>query len=137
MSRSARLALLFLVLGLSFAVPDTARAQVADGGGCAGQFDTDICIACTGVGYPLTTHSNFFVNDFTTVDPYGYGSLYLCIDGVGCYYKYTAFTDHYGEYPTAYHQVYGTGQATTEVDFYSYTSSYLTTGVSPVQYWFP
>ena len=138
MSRVRLVVLLSAFLAI-MAAPKSAQAQVADGGGCDDLvgLGADICSACVGVGYPLTLHANFYVNDFTYIDPSGYGALYSCIQGEGCYYKYTVFTDHYGVYPTAYSYVYGTGQSQNEVDFYTYYNSYIGTGISPTQYWYP
>lgn len=135
MPRKQRFVLMLVLVTAALILPATARAQSAWGGGCQGQFGTDICIAVAGPS--ITVHADFYVNDFNTVYPYGYGSLYICVAGTGCYYRYTALTDHYGHYPVGQLLVNGTGEATNEVDFFDSSFNYITTGVSPVQYWAP
>lgn len=128
--------MLWAVLSISIVVlsVSSAQAQSAWGGGCNPSSGNRACI---GLVWP-TLYADFYLDDWTGVDPDGYAVVYICVLGDACYYRYWAYTDHLGHYPVADLDVpVDDGSAYFLVAFYDEVEehgviSYLE---SPYQYW--
>jgi hypothetical protein len=129
--------LLWAALSVSVVIlsASNAQAQSASGGGCNPASSGNR--ACIALVWP-TLSADFYLDDWTGVDPSGYAVVWICVLGDACYYQYWTYTDHLGHYSAANMNVPDdNGTAYTFVAFFDTDETHgtISTLSSPYQYW--